>query len=1564
MADDKAWTTLAGWSAKTLPPGTTTRALRFTHQSEIQAWENFKRDSRMGRALLLKGRAYAPSERAGSSWGSVGKEATLTLFWPIDLPLAAVAILPAPAEPFVATTLAREADQHALSAPANQWTAVSTSATPSQIGLLTLPTPTVTRAVRLRGATLRGPGRDQPEPIFLPLVALADDQAEPGSFSPPVPYRFAYEMPYDGFPAIRINDAKGNAVRRLTAEVLHTSGKANEGWDLKDDDGHYVPPGKYQWYGLARPPIKLTYETSVYNAGKPPWLAPVKTLGWWMADHCPPQSVCAAGDFVFMGAMGAEYGVPLIATDLEGNKVWHDWQQGAPRLCSDGKYAYVVTDGEVIRIDPAHGFAKSVIHNFGYADLLPGHGSHGEISDGSGCAIFNNKLYVTYNAQDPPVIRSTFNPGDINFGACFPLVINVKVHDTDLTPSEQWTSAFLASDSSLQSRVGEASHTGELAHTVVVRLHRAVPLGSVMRQPGEYDIYALREGQPLPKWMTPAKAATPETAGLDAPDASLALDPEGELDGRFDPKSWVKLTSPNKARPSVASPEQGLYTNTLAFVGRKLTGFEYALALDRRYRDAAADAKVVPAEGAATAGGGWQTSRGEDRPISAADPCKAAVVWEKPVSLRGFAIVGPMRFAGTAVDVWEGPADAVIDAAAVKNDANWKKVYEQHQVLNHIKWSWHTPRVLLGDLGAVRQVRAFRVRVIDSPVKDSVANGGFQGFVAFEPLGNDTAVKPSLAQRVTVLDLPEAGKDRVTGVHHAALASPGCLTFDAAGNMLVASEHRIVKIDAAKLASDKLGTEKLTGEVFVPHDLCKGPRGMLVDDKGLLYVVDAGDSVVKVFDSKTGSPVRTIGTTGSMAIGPYDPTKFVNPTTIALDRAGKLWVVESMFQPKRISRWSREGAFEKDFMGPTQYGGGGLLDPRDTTVINHLGMKFRIDYKANTWKLESRLAGLGWRGLYAPDKVVYVGDRRYLVGDGGMVLQHFGSVVWIAEEVGGVAKPLVVACLLRNWAGFGDNADSLKKLADKDAAKTSVLWVDLNRDGHPQPEEVQSIDGDVFKSNAGIGEDLSLNFRGDVEGFKLRPTSIRADGLPLYDVKQLQTVPGLTGGVMVTSDGWTFVFGHHMIDPSGKTVWSFPDNYTGVQNSSKVPWGFVDRPPGVLAGGLMNVGTFKVAGETLFGVNANQGEIFLFTLDGLFIGTVMGGPTGYGKRYFTMPECEPGTDMTDLRNTVEGFQAHLSATPQGQVHLIAGKNHISLIKVDGLEKLKRLSGGTIEVTMADLAAASEWSAKKAAIAAAMQVPAVAAVPFLGKAPKIDGDVVVDWPAAEQQTIFLVRNDHGQVTTKYTARLAYDIENLYIAGYATSRTSLVNRGGEPRDIFLAGDALDIHLGLDPKADPRRTEPVAGDLRIVLAKAGGKPRAVLFRPVAGPAKLGGKSVTYTSPVGQTTIEEVLELADAKVAVVYDQDHWRIEAAIPWKSIGAKAPGDKVRLRGDLGVLVADPTGQMTIGRYYWANKRNVVLSDQPSEARLHPDQWGEFNFAAPMSSDKDFLGGPEGDALKME
>ncbi len=55
-----------------------------------------------------------------------------------------------------------------------------------------------------------------------------------------------------------------------------------------------------------------------------------------------------------------------------------------------------------------------------------------------------------------------------------------------------------------------------------------------------------------------------------------------------------------------------------------------------------------------------------------------------------------------------------------------------------------------------------------------------------------------------------------------------------------------------------------------------------------------------------------------------------HPLGMCVDSNGVLWVAEEDYLPKRISRWNaKTGAFLNAWYGPTQYGGGGFVDPKD-----------------------------------------------------------------------------------------------------------------------------------------------------------------------------------------------------------------------------------------------------------------------------------------------------------------------------------------------------------------------------------------------------------------------------------------------------------------------------------------------------------------------------------------------------------------------------------------------------------------------------------------------------------
>ena len=1536
LANEAHWSPLPGGAVRPLPTGTTLRAVRLTYDVHNLPWETTARSTTADPVLLLRGRFYNPEQIGGRIRQRVpspvrgGKPVDEWVgYWPEPLPVAAIALPRTPNGPIELSALPAKDDTHPRLTKPTDWVTVAT--TP---GSILVPTnPPRTRAIRVRST-----GEATP----LPLVALAEKESPPPSFLPPAPFAVPYDMPMNGFVAVNVTDANGKHVRRLVAEVERPTGAVREAWDLRDDEGRPVLPGTYHFRGIARPPLKLTYEMTAYNPGSPPWAAPVRGGGGWMADHAPPTAVCSVGETLIFGASGAEFGAALIATDGNGRKVWQD-HAGALRLVSDGKFAYAVNNDSITRIDPANGFARTPVLKFAYSEKLPAPPPSWIHSETSGAAATADTLCLSISAPAAPWVRSALSPTDMDLAATIPPTYPRKVHETALNPAEMIYSTFQAMTSSTAAVYGPAPTKGPLANTLLLALTREVPIGALVIPDGTVEVWALRAGKTLPTAFKPRDPSLELPA--DTGTKSETLDLLDDLKTRFDPSIWVRLKAV-PGRPGLAVPTEPVTSKTLVFTGPKLTSLEYALVLDRPFRDAAESAKLIAREGKITTAGSWRVQRDSGRPLSYADPATSALVWDKPVKLRGFALARPMEWAGLAVDVWTGAADSPVTNEELADDSQWEQVYLHRQTRNHIKFSWHTPRMLVGDFGRTRDVKALRVRVIEPPSgtgSNRPSIGGFERLIALEPVGNTTMKQADLAQRITVVDLPTSptGEAKIRG--HLPIPAPSAMAFDKNGVLYVACELGIVRI------RDLTQFDKPPVLEVVLPEIIRRPRSLAFDADGLLYVLDGAAKQIRVLNLATKQLVRTIGKPG--AIGPYDPATFTEPVSITIDAAGKLWVVEQTFQPKRISRWTREGQYESEWLGPTHYGGGGMMDPSDRTVVNHLGMKFRLDWEKRTTKLEARLAPYGG-GMFLPDRVTYVGDRRYLIGDRPVVTPFgdAGPTAVICVERAGIAVPLVATGVLADWTAFSKSPEIQQSAKGRNPAATGFVWCDNNGDGKTTPDEVRLLTADLNRSPY-IGDDLSLNFvrGGSSAGLRLRPTGFGKDGVPQYAVDQSEEVAELTNTVMVTGTGETLVIGHKFLDRSGKSVWNYPDRYAGVQASYATPWGFTDRPPGVLAGSMGPVGHFTIGGETLLCVGGNNGDYYAFTTDGLLAAAIVGGPRGYGKRYFSIPDYEPGvTDLSDLRKTVENFHGHVTRANDGNVYAIAGKNHVTVMRVDGLEHMRRFQG-QVTVTAADLEKSGTWSAARTRVERFLSEagPRIYPVRFLTKPPVIDGDVITDWSGMQELPIRATRDNTGKPAGEWKAKLGYDSDHLYISGTVTGDRPLRNSASDPSVLFQKGDAFDLHLGLDASADPTRADAVPGDLRIVFAMIGEKPVAMLYRYRLAPRST--KPTLFQSPVGELQVDEIRPVRGLKLEIRQTTNGWSLEAAIPWADLGGKPAAKGATLRGDVGFLTADPQGIATVGRYYWANRSLVVLSDLPSEARAHPNLWGEFRFEPPSVED---------------
>lgn len=176
------------------------------------------------------------------------------------------------------------------------------------------------------------------------------------------------------------------------------------------------------------------------------------------------------------------------------------------------------------------------------------------------------------------------------------------------------------------------------------------------------------------------------------------------------------------------------------------------------------------------------------------------------------------------------------------------------------------------------------------------------------------------------------------------------------------------------------------------------PLGLAVDGEGNFYVGEM-DPVhqVKVF-SRDGKPVRTIGKPGKHAVGTFDPDNLENPSGIDVDAQGNVWVCEFNGNLKRTSVWDAKGRCVNQVLGPTEYGGGGDIDPADGNHFFYRGLEFRRDAKTG----EIRLTHITWRD----------DDERY---------DRFfsGGAAQLRRPVAGLPVPQRRQTLLHELAGLG-----------------------------------------------------------------------------------------------------------------------------------------------------------------------------------------------------------------------------------------------------------------------------------------------------------------------------------------------------------------------------------------------------------------------------------------------------------------------------------------------------------------------------------------------------------------
>ncbi len=785
-----------------------------------------------------------------------------------------------------------------------------------------------------------------------------------------------------------------------------------------------------------------------------------------------------------------------------------------------------------------------------------------------------------------------------------------------------------------------------------------------------------------------------------------------------------------------------------------------------------------------------------------------------------------------------------------------------------------------------------------------------------------------------------------------ALPNPRGLGFDAQGRLLALSGKQLVRF--ATLTSKP--------EAIVAKGL-DDPRHVAIDASGNLFITDRGTThQVKVF-SPAGKLMSTIGKPGVPSVGAYEPLHLNNPNGLAVDSQERVWVTEADNYPRRVSVWSAKGKLERAFYGPTEYGGGGVLDPQDNTRFYYKGMEFKLDWKTGTDALArvfARPESLphGHYGPYSPDTPLYPAGpkgRRYFTScythtpTGGDDV----AFVWLDDE----KQAQLVAALgnAQSWPVLRETEfhkvwpEGTKPEDEKSKSPVSFAWSDANRDGRPQPAEVRFVKGRT--QGVTVMNDLSFVVSRFGEQSARFAAALNANASPRYDLTKPGNLgpaggsPPSSGGnqSLAESGGWTIhanapaPFSPYSLGGAfeGKARWSYPSPWPGLHASHEAA---VPDRPGMVVGHTRLLGGF-IQGRAgpMFCINGNMGNMYLLTADGLFVSTLFHDIRL--RSNWAAPVATRNMDVTDVSLHDENFWPSITQTADGKVFLVDG-GRTSLVRVDGLETLTRLPEQTVTITTNDLQHARDWFAKAEARRQQQRGSGTLKVAMRKTAPQVDGKLD-DWPATTDWAFIDrrgIKANFNSDSRPYEVSAAVALTDTHLfAAWRTTEKDLLNNSGETANaLFKHGGCLDLMLGTDSVAATDRNAPTLGDQRLLITQVKGQTRALLYR-----AKVPGtkEPIGFSSP-WRTINLDVVEDVSQQVTLATDKSG-NYEISIPLSALHWQ-PKSGETYRADLGVLRGH-NGQTT-QRVYWSNKATAITADVPSEAELTPKLWGKWKIVA--------------------
>jgi hypothetical protein len=833
------------------------------------------------------------------------------------------------------------------------------------------------------------------------------------------------------------------------------------------------------------------------------------------------------------------------------------------------------------------------------------------------------------------------------------------------------------------------------------------------------------------------------------------------------------------------------------------------------------------------------------------------------------------------------------------------------------------------DFGRTVRTRAVRLRAVSPWTTEtregSCAKGRLQldptrcrvfGVAPVQYVGGEVPVDPRVTERIEVIDPDLENRERAI-VRDVSIPAPGDMEFSQDGRLFALSGTNVVEVDLSGEGDHR----------SVITDL-KRPTALSVDTEERLYVFDTHPDrkVIRIY-TNDGEFVRSIGQPGGYRPGRWEPMRFNNLSSVSVDREGKLWVVDSGYWPKRIAVFSPGGEHLRDYLGPTQYGGGGVLDPYDKSRLVYGPLEFEIDWESG----KSRLKNLLWtRGGWPRGeiRIRYEGRDYYTNQPPGARGSMPVGMVYLYEE--DHLRPVAAMGMADSFVPL-EKPEIVEKAGDRVLTRLEFNWTDRNGNGQVDAAEVEFRPRKLSKMTR-FNRDMGVQ----AGRWRFVVEKVLENGALVY--KKTETPVRAGAPVYRFRDGTYYHMGDGDPDTGyradGSVAWTYENEGAGVgPNRTCGPYW-----PGQVVCQFGLAGHVEAAGGDLgelFVMRANRGSWYVWTSYGLLVSRIFKSPFQPESTRWAMPRNDRNMDLTDVSLKQEHFRGWFCRTHDDRYYAVAGKPHASVVEVKGIDDFRR-SSGSFEVTSHDVAEAIEWQ-KTAARARARDRNLRYYHCY-----QAEGHIEPDGELDDWKELPRVR-----LSDNVSFAMAHDEENLYVAYQVRRHTDLVNQGNQWRKLFKSGACLDFMLATDPDTPLNRERAVAGDMRILFSRFQDRPIAVLYRPIA-PGAPEHYEWSVESPVNSVSFDVVRRLSEADVAYRrYNKhqstqlSHFVLEAAIPLDAIGLEIHPD-LRVKMDWGYLRSNQEGTDVLQRMYWSNKAATTLADTPTEAMLSPGMWGYVQF----------------------